>query len=57
MKRGSSRKTISANIEEFHTGKTYAHTKAKFGKAVADKQAVAASLSKAGKSRNTKRGK
>jgi hypothetical protein len=50
LKRGSSRKTISSNIEEFHEGKTYAHTAAKFGKAKANKQAVAVALSKARKS-------
>ena len=47
LKRGKSKKTVSENISEFHGGKTYAHTKAKFGKERADKQAVAASLNKA----------
>lgn len=41
LRAGKSRKTLAWNIREFHTGKTYAHTKAKFGKAAADKQAVA----------------
>ncbi len=49
LKRGSSRKTISSNIEELHTGKTYAKTRAKLGKARADKQAVAIALSQARK--------
>ena len=49
LKPGSSRKVISKNIREFHTGETYAHTKAKFGKKDADKQAVAAALSNARK--------
>jgi len=49
LKRGSSRKTISANIHEFHTGETYARTKRKFGKARADKQAIAAALETARK--------
>jgi hypothetical protein len=47
LKPGGSRETVSENIKQFHTGKTYAATKAKFGKADADKQAVAASLSNA----------
>ncbi len=51
LKRGSSRKTISSNIEELHTGKTYAKTRAKLGKAKADKQAVAIALSQARKGR------
>jgi len=44
---GNSRAVKSANIEEFHQGKTYAHTEAKFGKKRADAQAVAASLENA----------
>ena len=51
MKEGSSQETISENISEFHKGKTYARTKRKFGKEKADKQAVAAALNKAGKSK------
>lgn len=47
LKSGSSRATVSENISEFHTGKTYAHTAAKFGKKRADKQAIAAALSNA----------
>jgi hypothetical protein len=47
LKAGKSKKTISSNIGEFHTGKTYAKTKKKFGKAKADKQAVAVVMSKA----------
>ena len=53
MKKGSSRKVISKNIEEFHQGKTYEHTKEKFGKERADKQAVAAALSNARRSRRS----
>lgn len=49
LKHGSSRKTVSANISELHGGKTYAHTKAKFGKKRADKQAVAIAMHEAGK--------
>lgn len=50
---GSSRGVVSGNIRELHTGDTYARTKRKFGKAKADKQAVAITLAKAGKSRRT----
>ncbi len=54
LKKGSSNKTVSANIRELHKGKTYAHTAGKFGTADANKQAVAIALDKAGKG---KRGK
>ena len=37
-------KTISQNIREFHTGKTYAHTKRKYGSKRANKQAIAAAI-------------
>jgi len=47
LKSGKSQKTISKNISEFHGGKTYAKTAAKFGKEKADKQAVAVALDKA----------
>lgn len=46
---GSSKETISKNISEFHTGKTYAHTESKFGKERANKQAIAVALSQARK--------
>ncbi len=49
--KGQSKKTVSKNISEFHKGKTYAHTKAKFGKAAADKQAVAVAISYSKKSK------
>ena len=55
LKKGSSKKTVSANISEFHKGKTYAHTAGKFGKKRADKQAVAVALSTARKSKGRKR--
>jgi len=51
LKKGKSKKTVSSNIREFHTGKTYARTRAKFGKKRADKQAIAAALSQKRKSR------
>lgn len=44
MHRGTSKKTVSRNIREFHTGKTYARTKAKYGTRAANRQAVAAAL-------------
>ncbi len=51
LKKGSSKATVSKNIEEFHGGKTYSATEAKFGKEKADKQAVAVALSEARKSK------
>lgn len=56
LKRGRGKKTMASNIAEFHGGKTYAHTKEKFGKKRADAQAVAAAYSQAGEKRS-KRGK
>lgn len=55
LKKGTSKKTIGANIREFHTGKTYARTKAKFGKKKADQQAVAAALEQQQRSGSGKR--
>ena len=37
--------SVGNRIREFHSGKTYAKTKAKHGAAVANKQAVAAAYS------------
>ena len=51
LKKGSSKKTISKNISELHSGKTYAKTKKKFGAAKANKQAVAIAFSRARKSK------
>lgn len=56
LKPGSSKETISENIREFHGGQTYESTKRKFGKAKADKQAVAASLSEARRSSKGSKG-
>ena len=50
LKKGKSKKTVSKNIREFHTGKTYARTRAKFGKKRANKQAVAVAMSQKRKS-------
>lgn len=43
--------SIGDRIREFHHGKTYARTKAKHGKAVANRQVVAAAYHSAGKGR------
>ena len=55
LRKGSSKKTIAQNIREFHTGKTYAHTLAKFGKAKANQIAVAAALSAARRNKSKRR--
>lgn len=55
LKKGKSRKVVSENIRELHSGQTYAHTKEKFGKAKANKQAIAIALSQARKSKKGKR--
>ena len=47
-------KNVGSNIREAHKGKTYARTKAKFGKKKADKQAIAIGFSEAGTSRKKK---
>lgn len=51
LKSGKGPKVVSQNVRELHSGPQYARTKAKFGKAKADKQAVAAALSQARKSK------
>lgn len=51
LQSGSSKATKKKNFEEFGTGKTYTHTKAKFGKKKADKQRIAVVLQKAGEGR------
>lgn len=51
LKAGKSKKVVSQNIKEFHKGGTYEATKKKFGKAKADKQAVAVAMSKKRKSK------
>ena len=58
LKKSASKKAVSENISEFHKGKPYERTKRKFGKATADKQAVAAALStqRRAKSRKPKKG-
>jgi hypothetical protein len=44
LKKGTSKKTVSKNISEFHGGKTYTRTKKKFGAEKANKQAIAVAL-------------
>lgn len=55
LKKGKSKKVIGENIAELHHGKTFAKTKAKFGKTKANKQAIAIAFSEAGKSRKKKK--
>lgn len=50
-------KNVGSNIREFHKGKTYAKTRRKHGKKVADRQAVAVGFSEAGLSRKKKKAK
>jgi len=49
LRKGKSRKIVSGSIRELHGGNTYAHTRRKFGKKRANKQAVAIALSTARK--------
>lgn len=51
LKSGKSPKTVGGNIRELHEGKTFQVTQQKFGKAKANKQAVAIALSTARKSK------
>lgn len=51
---GKSNKVVSENIRELHTGKTYEHTKEKFGAKRANAQSIAIALQKAGKSNRKK---
>lgn len=53
MKSGAAH--VGENIAEFHHGKTYAATKGKHGKAVADRQAIAAAMHAAGMAKKNKR--
>ncbi len=55
LKKGTSRRTVSRNIRELHSGKTYARTKSKYGKKKADAQAIAIALAEKRKSLNRKR--
>ena len=46
LKTGTSKKTFKGNVGEFHGGKTYARTKAKYGAKRANAQAVAVAYAK-----------
>ena len=50
LAKGKSKKTVSKNISELHSGKTFEKTSKKFGKSKANKQAIAIALSTARKS-------
>ena len=52
---GHSKKAVSENIKELHSGQTYQHTARKFGKAKAQAQSVAIALQKAGFSRRQRK--
>lgn len=54
LRKGRSQKVLSANIRELHTGDTYRGTARKYGKEVANKQAIAIAMRKAGKSKKGK---
>ncbi len=56
LKPGNSKETVSQNISGFHTGPTYAHTAAKYGKKRANAQAIAVALSTARKYRKAEGG-
>lgn len=49
LQKGKSKAVQKQNFKEFHKGKTFAHTEAKFGKERANKQAVAVVLSESRK--------
>jgi hypothetical protein len=49
LTKGKSKKVIKKNFDEFGSGKTYAKTSKKFGKAKANKQRIAVVLSEARK--------
>ncbi len=51
LKQGNSQEVISENIAELHQGKTFQRTRRKFGKAKANKQAVAIALEQARQSK------
>lgn len=57
LKQGSGKKAMSSNYKELKAGKQYKATKAKYGKAVADKQVIAIMLGQAGKSNQPKTNK
>jgi hypothetical protein len=52
---GRSDKVVGENISELHKGQTYADTSAKEGAKMANKQAIAIALRKAGKAKDQKK--
>lgn len=54
LKKGSSPKTISHNVDELHHGPQWRRTAAAHGEKVANAQAVAVAMKKAGKSTSHK---
>jgi hypothetical protein len=52
---GKSDKVVSENIGELHQGQTYASTREKEGAKMANKQAIAIALRKAGKAKDQKK--
>ncbi len=56
LEKTASKPAISRNISEFHKGPSYAHTTEKFGKADADRQAVAVAMETARKAKKRKHG-
>ena len=55
LKKGTDRKTTESNFREFGAGKTYRHTKKRFGKKRADRQRIALVLSNKRKSKHRTR--
>ena len=51
LKSGKSNKVVGENIKEFSKGKTFAHTKSKFGAEKARRQAIAVALNEKRKSK------
>ena len=51
LKRGSNQQVISGNIRELHQGPQFQRTRRKFGKAKANRQAVAIALEQARQSK------
>ena len=57
LAKGKSKAILSKNIKEFHAGKTYSKTRAKYGKKRANKQAIAVAFAQRRRSAAKKRKK
>jgi len=55
LTKSTSKKAVSKNIKEFHTGNTYKATLSKYGKEKANKQAVAVALNTQRQARKNKK--